>query len=135
MSRNHLRVSAQANNERYESEIVRDIMNKATNDYARSEAITEPIVTPVTKAPVKGPTTVRLTKDVRMEAEIDDLRKELVGSMEARDAQAECIRTMHERIASLKETITLNANYDAKALEAANREIRALKALVRVYVS
>ena len=70
-----------------------------------------------------------------MEAEIDDLRKELVGSMEARDAQAECIRTMHERVASLKETITLNANYDAKALEAANREIRALKALVRVYVS
>ena len=110
-------------------------MNKATNDYARSEATTESIVTPVTKAPVKGPTTVRLTKDVRMEAEIDDLRKELVGSMEARDAQAECIRTMHERVASLKETITLNANYDAKALEAANREIRALKALVRVYVS
>ena len=125
MSRSHLRVSAQANNERYESEIVRDIMNKATNDYAQSEATT------ITAAPPK----VRLTKDVRMEAEIDDLRKELVGSMEARDAQAECIRTMHERVASLKETITLNANYDAKALEAANREIRALKALVRVYVS
>ena len=124
MSRNHLRVSAQANNERHESNIVRDLMNKATNDYAQSEATT------ITAAPPK----VRLTKDVRMEAEIDDLRKELVGSMEARDAQAECIRTMHERVASLKETITLNANYDAKALEAANREIRALKTLVRVYI-
>ena len=116
-------------------------MNKATNDYARSEATTESIVTPVTKAPVKGPTTVRLTKDVRMEAEIDDLRKELVSSMEGRDAQAdalsrqrESIATLREEVANLKGERNLNLSLNSSLQAKANAEIMALRTLLKLYI-
>ena len=100
MSRNHLRVSAQANNERHESNIVRDIMkdfmNNATDNYARSEATTEPMaVTPVTKAPVKKG---RTTREIKMQIEIDDLRKELTDSMDIMDTQTERIAVQQEQI-------------------------------------
>ena len=110
-------------------------MNKTHPDYARSEATT------ITAAPSKGPTTVRLTKDVRMEAEIDDLRKELVDSMDGRDAQAEALSLQRERIAGLngqvaklKEIIDRKSDTNAEEMGKAYLEIEALKALLKIYI-
>ena len=68
---------------------MKDFMNNATDNYARSEATTDPMaVTPVTKAPVKKG---RTTREIKMQIEIDDLRKELTDSMDIMDTQTERI--------------------------------------------
>ena len=131
MSRNHLRVSAQANNERHESNIVRDLMNKATNDYAQSEATT------ITAAPPK----VRLTKDVRMEAEISDLTKQVHDLMDDKDTQIEALSRQRESIATLREEVAnlkgernLNLSLNSSLQAKANAEIMALRTLLKLYI-
>ena len=128
-----MRVSAQANNERFESEIVRNIMNDRVKsiDYAQSEATT------ITAAPPK----VRLTKDVRMEEEINDLRKELVDAMDARDAQTEALSLQRESIAALRGQVAklsklMDRHSDESYAEIskATKEILALKTLVKLYI-
>ena len=112
-------------------------------DYRTSDATTEPMDAPgaITAAPperVKG----RTIKQIELMNTIRDLQQELVDAHNYRDSQEEKIAVQEERltalrteIISLKETITLNANFDAKALERKSREIRALKTLVKLYLS
>jgi len=124
MSRNHLRVSAQANNERHESEIIREIMNKAHPDYARSEATT------ITEAPVK----VRPTREIKLEAEISDLRKQLTNGMDTMDAQAERIAEQDTNIKGLYKALARIEQERFEERAKLESEIKALKALLKRYL-
>ena len=105
-----------------------------------SNATTEPIVTPgaITAAPPKKG---RPTREIKLEAEINDLRKELVDSMEGRDSQVEALALQRESIAELRgQVATLKKLIDRRGDEhhAEVRrgivEIEALKALVKLYI-
>lgn len=101
-------------------------------------ATTEPTaITPVEKAPVKK----HDLKLAELMATIEALRKEIIDSMEARDAQVEALSLQRESIVDLRGQIAKLRKINDRMgdeftteISKATKEIDALKTLVKLYI-